>query len=185
LIVDKASNFVPLNANWDFKFVINGCDLLNRHELSSTQDRELQRYIDNNRHVLIYKDHELTSFSFKLPNSAVSSLMRFLPLGVNFTSDFPGLTGNSRMDDGTGLCYKAVSPSSPYGMLELDSGNSTMKRGGISKGSTILSPYGSLKSRKGVSWFDEERARSLSPVNNNPQVLKIASTSFTVSQPVV
>ncbi|KAE9413867.1 hypothetical protein Angca_000944 [Angiostrongylus cantonensis] len=198
------------------KVVVNGCDLLNRHELSSKQDRELQRYIDNNRHILVYKDRELTSPTRTKPvhgiqtrslshdenshmwnsrsegslsgrNTPCNKPMNssdvvikdpfVTPTGhrVNFTSDFPGLTGNSRMDDGIDLCYKAVSSSSPYGMLELDSGNSTMKRGGISKASTILSPYGSLKGRKGVSWFDEERARSLSPVNNNPQTHNVMS----------
>uniref|UniRef100_A0A0K0DQ84 Doublecortin domain-containing protein n=1 Tax=Angiostrongylus cantonensis TaxID=6313 RepID=A0A0K0DQ84_ANGCA len=49
-------NYAPNNT----KIVVNGCDLLNRHELSSKQDRELQRYIDNNRHILVYKDRELT-----------------------------------------------------------------------------------------------------------------------------
>ncbi|KAJ1348643.1 hypothetical protein KIN20_003993 [Parelaphostrongylus tenuis] len=206
------------------KVVINGCDLVNRHELSSSQDRELQRYIDNNRHILIYKDRESTLPTRKRPEAFYGSQDRSLsrngnpyswnsrsesknpylwnsrsesslsgrntssnkPIDstdsiikdpfvtstgqrVNFTSDFPGLMGNNGMDDDVGPRYKTLPPSSPSGLLELDSANSTMKRGGISKASTLLSPCGSLKGRKGVSWFDEERARSLSPANNNRQ----------------
>ncbi|MFH4975462.1 hypothetical protein AB6A40_002171 [Gnathostoma spinigerum] len=34
------------------KIVLHGCDLLNRHELSRAQDRELQRYINENSDIL-------------------------------------------------------------------------------------------------------------------------------------
>ncbi|GMR61007.1 hypothetical protein PMAYCL1PPCAC_31202, partial [Pristionchus mayeri] len=37
----------------------NGVDLLNRAELSPSQNRELQRYIDANKHLLEYRDREL------------------------------------------------------------------------------------------------------------------------------
>ncbi|VDL74781.1 unnamed protein product [Nippostrongylus brasiliensis] len=46
----------------DNMIVVNGCDLLNRHELSSTQDRELQRYIDNNAHILQMKSRDQSGY---------------------------------------------------------------------------------------------------------------------------
>lgn len=40
------------------KLVVNGCDLVNRQQLSSSQNRELQRYIDANAHLLGFLDKE-------------------------------------------------------------------------------------------------------------------------------
>lgn len=34
------------------KIVVNGVDLVNRAQLSTSQNRELQRYIDNHAHLL-------------------------------------------------------------------------------------------------------------------------------------
>ncbi|EYC20022.1 hypothetical protein Y032_0023g829 [Ancylostoma ceylanicum] len=206
------------------KIAVNGCDLLNRHELSSTQDRELQRYIDNNAHILYYKDRELPSPPKRRQKSNYGPLSRSLSQGespalgynrsdynhysprngysysqysssrpatpianpfvtptgqrVNFTSDFPELGDGSRLDDGFSPSYKPTPYSSPYGTMNTNGGYSTFNtnggypnlgRGGISKNSRPPSPYGSLKSRKGVSWLDQERARSLSPANNKLQ----------------
>lgn len=36
--------------------MVNGCDLVNRTELSISQNRELQRYIDANAHLLGFLD---------------------------------------------------------------------------------------------------------------------------------
>ncbi|RCN36926.1 hypothetical protein ANCCAN_17189 [Ancylostoma caninum] len=217
------------------KIAVNGCDLLNRHELSRTQDRELQRYIDNNAHILYYKDRELPSPPKRKQKSKYGPLSRSLSQGespvfgynrsdynnhysprndysynqysssrpatpianpfvtptgqrVNFTSDFPELGDGSRLDDGFAPSYRPTPYSSPYGTLNTNGGYSTLNtnggystlntnggystlgRGGISKNSRPPSPYGSLKSRKGVSWLDQERARSLSPANNKLQV---------------
>lgn len=40
------------------KLVINGVDLLNEEELSNSQQKELQRYIDANAHLLGFLDKE-------------------------------------------------------------------------------------------------------------------------------
>uniref|UniRef100_A0A915D941 Uncharacterized protein n=1 Tax=Ditylenchus dipsaci TaxID=166011 RepID=A0A915D941_9BILA len=40
------------------KVVVNGVDLLNRKDLSNSQNRELQRYIDENAHLLGFLDKE-------------------------------------------------------------------------------------------------------------------------------
>lgn len=54
------SAYLPNNYHNDStKIYINGVELLNRHEISSTQDRELQRFIDNNAHILQVQDRKL------------------------------------------------------------------------------------------------------------------------------
>lgn len=53
------SAYLPNNYHNDTKIYINGVELLNRHELSSTQDRELQRFIDNNAHILQIQEREV------------------------------------------------------------------------------------------------------------------------------
>ena len=37
---------------------MNGVYLVNRHELSEHQDKELQRFIDNNAHIMYFVDRE-------------------------------------------------------------------------------------------------------------------------------
>ncbi|VDM74911.1 unnamed protein product [Strongylus vulgaris] len=119
---------------------------------------------------------------------------------VNFTSDFPELGDGSHLDDGFAPQYRPASATSPYGTmttntgygygtlnsngyggystLSSNNGYSTLGRGGIAKHSRPPSPYGSLKSRKGVSWLDQERARSLSPANGRRQVSVSSSRRF-------
>ncbi|CAI5453927.1 unnamed protein product [Caenorhabditis angaria] len=41
------------------QIAINGVELVNRHELSNTQDKVLQRFIDANSHILQWKDREI------------------------------------------------------------------------------------------------------------------------------
>uniref|UniRef100_A0A8R1HPK1 Uncharacterized protein n=1 Tax=Caenorhabditis japonica TaxID=281687 RepID=A0A8R1HPK1_CAEJA len=53
------STYLPSNYQNDTKICINGVELLNRHELSSTQDRELQRFIDSNAHIVQWQEREL------------------------------------------------------------------------------------------------------------------------------
>ncbi|ETN70181.1 hypothetical protein NECAME_05002 [Necator americanus] len=74
---------IALSADIDNKVAVNGCDLLNRHELSSTQDRELQRYIDNNAHILYFKDREIYSPPKQKHRSNYAPLSRSLSHGEN------------------------------------------------------------------------------------------------------
>uniref|UniRef100_A0A7E4VJJ2 Uncharacterized protein n=1 Tax=Panagrellus redivivus TaxID=6233 RepID=A0A7E4VJJ2_PANRE len=49
---------VSSNVELKDKIIDHGCDLLNRHELSTAQNRELQRFIDANKHLLNISDKE-------------------------------------------------------------------------------------------------------------------------------
>ncbi|VDN57375.1 unnamed protein product [Dracunculus medinensis] len=49
----------------NLQLLLNGCNLVNRCELSRSQDRELQRYIDANSHLLRYGYRDGESYSKK------------------------------------------------------------------------------------------------------------------------
>ncbi|VDD88156.1 unnamed protein product [Enterobius vermicularis] len=53
------------NRNYAFGLK-NACDLLNRGELSRTQNRELQRYIDENQHLIQFAHEQTTGKSIIL-----------------------------------------------------------------------------------------------------------------------
>ncbi|CAI2357341.1 unnamed protein product [Caenorhabditis sp. 36 PRJEB53466] len=53
------ATYLPNSYQNDSKICINGVELINRHELSSTQDKELQRFIDNNAHIIQWQEREL------------------------------------------------------------------------------------------------------------------------------
>ncbi|CAD6188892.1 unnamed protein product [Caenorhabditis auriculariae] len=255
------------------KVPVNGVALINRHEISSTQEKELQRFIDNHSHILQWKDPEpiIQPPTRRTPShhyddarrtlsrgpspfeGGYNSLDRFvqmkakkmeeaptisgsdLPIapnidGHNYTEEFPGLEylsdntfieqlikagqvklssqglisqPNSRASSAMGGSYNQAPPSSystmtyqssqpsqnqsnyyssehstttnyppstnygtapsQYGSIGNVSSHYGTLRGGIKQGTLPpTSPYSSLK-RKGVSWLDQERARSLSP----------------------
>lgn len=239
------------------KIAVNGVELVNRHELSSTQDRELQRFIDNNAHILQWKEkepllqrlkkkpatHEYDKFRRSLSRGPspfdehYNSLSKFsqkeqvkvdelppiepnqLPITPNieehnYTEEFPGLeylsdnqfieqlikqgqlkigssglisNPNSRTNSAMGnypdsYAYSNISrgnsmtPSQHYSEAYYGThgSNSNMSQYGTARGGIKnphlppTSPYSSLK-RKGVSWLDQERARSLSPAHQKQQ----------------
>lgn len=47
---------VDCSSSLQDKIVVNGVDLVNRAQLSNSQNRELQRFIDNNSHLLGFYD---------------------------------------------------------------------------------------------------------------------------------
>lgn len=117
---------------------MNGCDLLNRNQLSQSQNRELQRYIDENAHLLSFLDKEKGENFNKIPKNFIffdekekeenASQQNFTSysLGRNYSAsvndeDFgSGGRGGDRNGDGTqSLNFRVNSPaSSDYGSLK-------------------------------------------------------------------
>uniref|UniRef100_A0A914GTX7 F-box domain-containing protein n=1 Tax=Globodera rostochiensis TaxID=31243 RepID=A0A914GTX7_GLORO len=145
------------------KLVVNGVDLLNRDELSASQNRELQRYIDANAHLLGFLDkdkdqqqqadggdNKRTSLAVSVPANKFDSLS----------------TGQTAVRP---TSYDSSSFSSPaYGRPP--SASASLNRTGSPYSMGGGSEYGGGSGRrKGVSWSDvvEEprptRTRSNSP----------------------
>jgi hypothetical protein len=131
------------------KLVVNGCDLLNREELSASQNRELQRYIDANAHLLGFldksKEEEVTLFD---PKKGYSLGGRYSGLG-------------SGISDGTDLNRSKYGGGDENGYL----GQRHYEMHPLNRVGSPSSDYG-WKNRKGVSFADTpsaQRARSHSP----------------------
>lgn len=151
---------------------MNGVDLVNRDELSQSQQRELQRYIDANAHLLGFLDKERqekeaaeaaakSKYSgpmsrpggdFSMPSSAKPSYNSFsldrAPQQRSF--DDSSSAAYARPPSATQSLNRALGAGSPY------------------------SEYGGPGKRKGVSWSDVDpspvpigRARSNSPPQNS------------------
>ena len=138
-------NTISVSSAHTDKVVVNGCDLLNRDQLSESQNRELQRYIDENSHLLGFLDKEKEEKEKE--EIAPQQNYNSYSLGHNYSAsvndgDFGSGHAGNRNGDGTqSLIFRVNSPAS--------------------------SDYGSLK-KKGVSWSDKldipsYRARSHSP----------------------
>ncbi|VDM23350.1 unnamed protein product [Toxocara canis] len=69
---------VHLSYTEDEGYLANSCQLLNRHQLSRSQDRELQRYIDENFRLLQYVERPIGDCHSMQPHSA------FCMSGLNF-----------------------------------------------------------------------------------------------------
>ncbi|PAV69074.1 hypothetical protein WR25_21948 [Diploscapter pachys] len=54
----RAETMSPTYSEFEDKIAVNGVYLVNRHELSEHQDKELQRFIDNNAHIMYFVDRE-------------------------------------------------------------------------------------------------------------------------------
>ncbi|KAL3125026.1 hypothetical protein niasHT_000631 [Heterodera trifolii] len=149
------------------KLVVNGVDLVNRDQLSVSQNRELQRYIDANAHLLGFldKDNEQQQQTDgggekRTPLTISVTEQKFSPIS-------PGQT--SGISDKLPLSSAASSFSSPaYGRPPSAFAAASLNRAGSPYSMGGGSEYGGR--RKGVSWSDvvEEprpttRTRSNSP----------------------
>ncbi|KJH48385.1 hypothetical protein DICVIV_05500 [Dictyocaulus viviparus] len=108
------------------------------------------------------KDHFITS----------TGQIMSISLGVNFTADFPGLISNNIVNNDIGTSCKTISTSSPYEKLKFHGSKPALIEG---RSSTDTIPQRNIKSRKGVRWYDEKRARSLSPISTNSQLHNVMS----------
>lgn len=187
--------------SYDNKIVVNGCDLLNRHELSPTQDRELQRYIDSNAHILQYKDRDAgpgqdtmkcgsygssnygsnygtlnySDSGYGSANYGGPSYGRTVRSASNTNDVYPSSGFNnqdaysaprntySSYSRTTSTPATTTNLDDPFGIIE------SFDRKVAAAQAAPPSSFGSLKSRKGVSWLDQERARSLSPATSHFQ----------------
>lgn len=68
------------------KVVVNGVDLLNRKDLSQSQNRELQRYIDENAHLLGFLDKEKEEKEAAVKNNVHSNYNSYSLDNSRYTS---------------------------------------------------------------------------------------------------
>lgn len=147
------------------KVVLNGCDLLNRHQLSRSQERGLQRYIDENAHLLQYVDKPAPErFEKKQKGPSVYSNIRnrlsrgTTPESVDFersqsTANSPG--SNNPVDILFNRLQSSLSPNSE-----------------------------TIGKRKEVKWSDarplvSQRARSHSPIGKNAKLYEMSQYGST------
>ncbi|KAI3418827.1 hypothetical protein GPALN_007927 [Globodera pallida] len=147
------------------KLVVNGVDLLNRDELSVSQNRELQRYIDANAHLLGFLDKDKDQ-----QQQADGGDNKRTSLAVSIPANkFDSLSPGQTADKVRPTSYDSSSFSSPaYGRPP--SASASLNRTGSPYSMGGGSEYGGGSGRrKGVSWSDvvEEprptRTRSNSP----------------------
>jgi hypothetical protein len=99
---------VSSNEELKDKVIDHGCDLLNRHELSTSQNRELQRFIDANSHLLNISDKEKEEREKKeKKQSRYANSLNRLSYGSSY-SDY----GTGRRSVGSN---RINSPASEYG----------------------------------------------------------------------
>lgn len=157
------------------KLVVNGCDLVNRDELSASQNRELQRYIDANAHLLGFLDKEKDEAEAEGRGRAVIAVgQQHSPAASQSSASIavaqhspPSATAPASRP----LSASLYSPRAPSA-ASARAGSPYSLGGG--------SEYGTGGKRKGVSWSDvvEEpsptRHRSNSPP---PAALRYLSAS--------
>uniref|UniRef100_A0A915C569 Uncharacterized protein n=1 Tax=Parascaris univalens TaxID=6257 RepID=A0A915C569_PARUN len=144
----------------------NSCDLLNRHQLSRSQDRELQRYIDANSHLLQYIEKPFENFKARKPPSNYTNIRNTLGGSAHRVWTPPGQQQRRSRSAG-------YNTGPPY----LDNWTTDQ---------SVHRPYweSTSRSRKEVTWSDtvpavKQRARSLSPFRTDrarTQMLHYGST---------
>lgn len=151
------------------KLVVNGVDLVNQEELSASQQRELQRYIDANAHLLGFMDKEKEQEEQE--NRFAGAGGKLTMNGTGISSSMPSMGGKYESQS-----LRRAPPTAAVGGAHDDFSGSTYGRPPSTTQSlnrmatgTPLSEYGTGK-RKGVSWSDVAaptgRMRSHSPPQN-------------------
>ncbi|TMS36583.1 hypothetical protein L596_003716 [Steinernema carpocapsae] len=173
----------PLSIDTNTQIILNGVNLVNRDQLSPSQDHALQRFIEANAHLLQYVDRP----PVPQPSPSKKAASKYSGLRNHIGSDTPDASGkyytidqyfrpNSNASNQAGNLTVDTSPYRQFSSLQ----NSPRDRGtnhagdGYSKSlNRIHSPHSELGNgkRKEVSWYDEvpsggnSRARSHSPTS--------------------
>jgi hypothetical protein len=156
---------------------VNGVDLVNRDELSQSQQRELQRYIDANAHLLGYLDkerEEKEAAEAAHRASKYNGPMNRPPFGEFSTTQQTNVKpsyNSFSLDRAPNHKQHSFDDSSSAAYARPPSTTQSLNRA-VGAGSPY-SEYGGPGKRKGVSWSDVDpspvptgRARSNSPPQN-------------------